>query len=105
DLFPQALGKYPGDALWAQMVYWLVCICVPDASVIEVALAALFLSCIDEVSQLYRAPWIDQIRATAPGHLVLGSHFSWLDMLSYAVGIAMVAPVEWLLLRRKKRGR
>lgn len=101
-LFPSVLEKYPGDALWAQMVYWLVGFFNPTASVAKVALYSLALSYADEISQIYQAPWINQIRATTLGHLVLGSSFSWLDMLSYTVGIALVAPIEWLLLRRPR---
>ena len=101
-LFPSVLEKYPGDALWAQMVYWLVGFFNPTASVAKVALYSLTLSYADEVSQIYQAPWINQIRATTLGHLVLGSSFSWLDMLSYTVGIALVAPIEWLLLRQPR---
>jgi hypothetical protein len=96
-LFPAALGKYPGDALWAQMVYWLLALWAPGASASKLALGSLLASYADELSQLYQAPWIQQIRATTAGHLVLGSHFSWLDMASYTVGIGMLAPLDvWL---------
>ena len=29
-----------------------------------------------------------------PGHLVLGSAFSWGDIVAYTVGIALVAPLD-----------
>ena len=93
-LFPAVMEKYPGDALWAQMVYWLVCFFTPSASVIKVALYSLAISYADEISQLYQSPWINHIRATTLGHLVLGSRFSWLDMLSYTIGIAIVVPFD-----------
>lgn len=102
-LFPSVLENYPGDALWAQMVYWLVAFVAPAASVVKVALCALAISYADEISQIYQAPWIVQIRATTLGHLVLGAHFSWQDMLAYTVGVALVAPLEWLVLRVKPR--
>lgn len=101
-LFPAALGKYPGDALWAQMVYWLVGICMPAASVTKVAVYSLAISYADEISQLYQAPWIIQFRATTLGHLVFGTHFSWHDMAAYTVGVLIVMPIDWWLLRRKK---
>jgi len=93
-LFPAIFEKYPGDALWAQMVYWLVAFVSPAASVVKVALTALVISYADECSQLYQAPWINAIRATTPGHLVLGSAFSWGDIVAYTVGIALVAPLD-----------
>src|SRR5206468_512013 len=36
-LLPATLGKYPGDALWAGMVYWAVAFDAPSAPVIRVA--------------------------------------------------------------------
>ena len=99
-LFPAIFEQYPGDALWAQMVYWLIAFVSPAASVVKVALTALVISTADECSQLYQAPWINAIRATTPGHLVLGSAFSWGDIVAYTVGIALVAPLDALLFRR-----
>jgi hypothetical protein len=52
-----------------------------------------------EFSQLYRAPWIDAVRGTIPGRLVLGNTFKWLDLPAYAVGIAFGALAEWRLRR------
>jgi hypothetical protein len=98
-LFPSVLGKYPGDALWAQMAYWATGFAFPSASIAKVSSYALAVSYIDEFSQLYHAPWIDHIRATSMGHLVLGSAFSWADMLSYTVGIGLCAVIEAMLLR------
>jgi hypothetical protein len=40
-LFPAIFEQYPGDALWAPMVYWLVAFVSPAASVVKVALTAL----------------------------------------------------------------
>ena len=96
-LFPAFLGKYPGDALWSLMVYWGIALLIPNASVKKVAVLALLVSYADEISQLYQAPWLNAIRSTTLGHLVLGSAFSWLDMLAYAVGVAAGATIEYLL--------
>lgn len=98
-LFPPVFEKYPGDALWAQMVYWIIGMLAPAASVVKVAIYALAISYGVEISQLYQNGWINEIRATTLGHLALGSYFSWLDMLSYTIGVALVAPIEWWLLR------
>ena len=70
---------------------------LPRASTLVVALLALTFSWSVEFSQLYHAPWIDAIRATIPGKLVLGNTFNWLDLPAYAVGIALGALVEWRL--------
>lgn len=91
------LGKYPGDVLWAQMVYWLVALCAPTASISRVSAWALTIAYVDELSQLYQSQWINAMRATALGHAVLGSHFSWRDVIAYTVGVALVAAAERIL--------
>ncbi len=85
-LFPQALGKYPGDALWTLMVFCGLGSVMPTNSSIRIALYALAISFAVEVLQLYQAPWINGIRGNSFGHLVLGSGFDWMDFLAYAVG-------------------
>jgi hypothetical protein len=96
-LFPVLLGKYPGDALWSLVVYWGIAWLIPNASIKKVAVLALLVSYADEISQLYQAPWLNAIRGTTLGHLVLGSAFSWLDLLAYTIGVAAGATIEYLL--------
>ena len=42
-----------------------------------------------EFSQLYQAEWIDQIRATRVGGLVLGRGWVATDLICYAVGVGI----------------
>jgi hypothetical protein len=98
-LFPHVLGKYPGDALWALLVFLLLGIAKPSGSIPMLAIMALSISFINELSQIYQAPWIDAIRGTALGHIVLGSSFSWLDLIAYTVGIALGIVIEMALLK------
>lgn len=88
-LFPAALGKYPGDALWALMVFFALCAWRPDRSTIRLAATALLVSFAVEFSQLIHAPWLDAVRRTTLGHLALGSAFSWIDLLAYTIGIGV----------------
>jgi hypothetical protein len=91
---PQVLFKYGGDALWAMVVYlglgWLF----QKARALPLALAALAISWAVEFFQMVRAPWIDAIRSTLPGRLVLGSTFNAPDLAAYALGILLVAAIE-----------
>lgn len=96
-LFPAALGKYPGDALWALMMFAGWGIVLPRASTSRVAMAALLTCFAVEFSQLYQAPWINGIRSTTLGHLVLGSAFHWLDLLAYAIGVLVGVLLECVL--------
>src|SRR6516225_9655257 len=98
-LLPAALGKYPGDVLWAQVVYWGVAFLAPSAPVFRVAAYALAVSYMDELSQLYQAPCINQVRATTLGHLILGSEFSWLDLLAYTIGVSLCSAFEIILFK------
>jgi hypothetical protein len=88
SVFPAAFGSHTGDALWALMVFLGIAFLAPRMAGWRVALLALALSCLIEVSQLYQAPWINAIRASTAGHLVLGTGFQWGDLLAYALGIA-----------------
>jgi hypothetical protein len=101
-LFPAVFGKYPGDALWALMVFYLLGALMPRLSTARLGAYALAISFIDEFSQLYQAPWIDAIRATTPGHLVLGSAFGWGDLGAYVVGVAAGVTADRVFLRKNQ---
>jgi hypothetical protein len=50
-----------------------------------------------ELSQLHQAPWLNAIRNTTMGHLVLGSTFSWLDIAAYAAGVSVGSLIDAVL--------
>jgi Protein of unknown function (DUF2809) len=91
---PEVVATYAGDTLYATMVFVVLGILAPRWSTARLALTALALSCAIEVSQLYHAPWIDAIRRTLPGALVLGCGFLWSDLVCYAAGVALGAGAE-----------
>jgi len=101
-MFPAFLGKYPGDALWALMVFLLVGTALPRRTTAWVAVVAVIISLAVEFSQLYQAPWIDSIRSTTLGHLVLGAGFSWADIIAYVIGIVIGSAGEYLLTKRRR---
>jgi hypothetical protein len=81
--------------MWALMVFVGFGFLLPHASTMTNALMALTFAWGVEFSQLYHAPWLDSIRATLPGRLVLGTTFNWIDLAAYAVGIVLGALTEW----------
>jgi hypothetical protein len=89
-----------GDVLWATMVYFGFRFLFIAKPVKFIVIASLVFCYAIEFSQLYQAPWINNIRHTTFGALVLGEVFCWGDMLSYTAGVAIGVGVE-LLLRRK----
>lgn len=102
-LFPAILGKYPGDALWALMVFLGWAFLRPRASTLHLATVALAISFLVEFSQLYQVPWLNAIRSTTMGHLVLGSRFSWPDLAAYVVGVAVGALLDASAVSTVKR--
>jgi len=99
-LFPNALEKYPGDALWTVAAYlgwkWVV----PAMAPWKLGLMALGQSVGVEFLQLYHAPWLDGIRGNRFGHLLLGSTFNPMDLVAYLVGAASVFLVDRFLASR-----
>ena len=81
------LGSAPGDAFWALLVFLGWAFLRPRTTTLHLALVALATAYTVEFSQLYQAPWIQGIRGTTLGHLVLGSTFIWEDLIAYAVGV------------------
>jgi hypothetical protein len=96
---PQWLSNNGGDTLWALMVFVGFGFLLPRASTWAVALLALAFAWGVEFSQLYHVPWLDAIRATIPGRLVLGNTFYWPDLIAYAVGIALGVWMECGLMQ------
>jgi len=83
-----------GDALWAMMVVWGIAALAPALALSRRATVAYAFCVLIELSQRYRAPWLDAIRETTVGHLVLGSDFDWRDLGAYAAGVLAAVLVE-----------
>ncbi len=90
------MGEYAGDTLWALLVFLGFGLLLPQGSTWRVAMLAFGFALLIEGSQLYHAPWLDALRQTRLGGLVLGFGFLWSDLVCYAVGVAGGAGLEWL---------
>lgn len=55
---------------------------------------ALIFSFTIEISQLYQADWINTIRQTTLGGLVLGHGFLLMDLASYSIGIVIAVIID-----------
>lgn len=98
---PAFLGEYSGDTLWALMLFLLVSAMLVRHSPMVRAAISLTLAFLVEFSQLYHAAWIDSLRQTVLGGLVLGFGFLWTDLICYSVGIGLGAGVDWLFSRAR----
>jgi len=88
---------FVGDILWATMVYFMVRFLFIKKAINWVVMASLLFCYTIEFSQLYKAPWINQLRHTLFGRLVLGDTFLWGDLLCYTIGIGMGVWVEIII--------
>lgn len=94
---PALVAEYAGDTLWAMAVFFTLCALVPAISLRRRVAIALVIAFAVEFSQLWHAPWLEQIRKTTPGHLILGVGFVWTDLICYTSGIALAAVcTAWL---------
>ena len=100
---PWWLAKNAGDALYATMVFWGFGFLAPRATTSRVALAAVAFCFAIELTQLYQAPWIDAVRATTPGRLVLGQGFHAFDLVCYVAGVGLGMALEVGLRGRARR--
>ncbi len=91
---PWFVATYAGDTLWALAAFLGIGLLLPSASTWRVALLAMSFSVLVEVGQLYHAPWIDTIRRTSLGGLVLGYDFVWSDLACYSVGVGLGILIE-----------
>ncbi len=96
--FPAFFAKYGGDTLWAANVFFLLVFLFPAVPAVCAALVALGISVLVELSQIYHAPWIDALRETALGGLVLGYGFLWSDLVCYATGVALAFVADYWLM-------
>ncbi|PGO23542.1 hypothetical protein CN984_23530 [Bacillus cereus] len=97
---PNLLNDYLGDALWALMIFTGFGFLFPKIETKKLAFISLIFCYGIEISQLYHAEWIDSIRATTLGGLVLGYGFLWSDLVAYTIGVGIGMFCEFML--RKK---
>ena len=91
---PPFWAKYGGDGLWALAVFLGLGVAFRQTTPARVGLCALAFSWTVEFLQLYHAPWIETLRATVLGRLVLGTTFNVPDLFAYALGIALGVVLE-----------
>lgn len=99
-VLPGVFGKYPGDALWAAVVFFGWAALRPRAGTRSVALLACASCVAIELLKLWQAPWLVSVRHTTLGHLVFGHVFSVRNLAAYVVGILIAMVIDVLWLRR-----
>jgi len=97
DHLPDLANLVLGDALWALMIYLLFGMVFRNWPVKKVAVIGLAFCFVIELSQLYHDRWIDGIRSTTLGGLVLGFGFLWSDLVAYSIGIGFGIIVDYFV--------
>jgi hypothetical protein len=96
---PRWAAKNAGDALYATMAFFLAGFLAPRIKTTTAALAAVTFCFLIEISQGIHVLWLDAIRDTRLGALILGQGFHALDLFDYVVGVALGVAVELALMR------
>jgi Protein of unknown function (DUF2809) len=85
---------YVGDAIWAGMIYLGFRFLMPSAKIKSTVLIALAFCYLIEISQLNQSEWLNALRRTTLGGLILGFGFLWSDFLMYTLGIIAAALID-----------
>ena len=94
NTLPHFIESHAGDTLWAMMVYFLFRFFFVNRSKYVALYLTVSFCFIVEFSQLYQANWINTIRDTLLGALILGKGFLGIDLLRYSVGIVIAFIVD-----------
>lgn len=97
---PKWMILYAGDTLWALMIFLILGFVFKKLASIKIALLATVFAFLIELTQLYSSPWIDGIRRTKIGGLILGYGFLWSDILCYCLGISIGFCLDIMFLRQ-----
>lgn len=98
-IFPKNIAPFIGDMFWAMMVYFGFRFLIPKLELLKSFNIALLFSFTVEISQLYQSDWINIIRRTIIGGLVLGHGFLWADLISYSIGTIIAVIIDKNLKR------
>ncbi|NGY77262.1 DUF2809 domain-containing protein [Bacillus megaterium] len=99
---PHIVNIYAGDSLWALMIFCQCGFLFPAWKTKTIGMFAIVFCYFIEFTQLYHAPWIDDIRKNALGGLILGYGFLWRDILAYSIGVAAGMSWEYYSYRFKR---
>ena len=103
SLLPDPAGDSVGGVLYASLIYLLCLLAAPRGRPLVVGLVAMVCALGVECFQLTPLP-AAAAAAWWPSRLVLGTGFSWADLVTAAVGVVGSALVDTVLRRRRTDG-
>lgn len=84
-----------GSIAYQILLMFLFAFFYPRMNLVKVAIAVFVLSSAIELLQLWQPPFLQAIRATWAGRVLLGNTFLWADFPPYAIGSFL----GWLCLK------
>ncbi len=102
EWFPDFVNLWLGDLLYAVMMFFAISFLFPNKKALHRAFAAAIVCYAVEFFQMYHAPWIEAVRSTLLGKLILGRGFLWSDVLAYSAGVVMAYLLDKVLFFRRK---
>jgi hypothetical protein len=97
EVLPVFISEYTGDTMWATAVFLFFRFLFPKHKVFVSASLAMIFSILIELSQLYRTVWLDSIRNTIIGGLIIGFGFLWSDFICYLCGIVLGIIIDFFI--------
>jgi glycopeptide antibiotics resistance protein len=97
------LAENAGDVLWAMMVYFGFRFLFLKKSIVTAIFLSFLFSFGIEFSQLYQEDWINQIRGTLMGALILGKGFLIIDLIRYTIGIVIASWLDRVTIIKKQK--
>ncbi len=94
ELSPAVVPLFVGDILWGLAVFLLMRFIFIQKPLPFTVIVSIIYAYATELSQLYSAPWIDNLRQTFFGKVMLGETFYLGDLASYTIGIGLGVLVE-----------
>jgi hypothetical protein len=88
------LAENAGDILWAMMVYYGFRFFLMNKRMLLAIFLSFLFSFSIEFSQLNQEDWINQIRGTVLGALILGKGFLSVDLIRYTTGIIIASSLD-----------
>jgi hypothetical protein len=88
-----------GDVLWASMIYFMLRFFYVQSTTRNITVVSIIICYAIEFSQLYKAEWINNLRHTFFGRMVLGETFLWGDLISYTAGILAGLAIDMVILK------
>ncbi|MGE7997561.1 DUF2809 domain-containing protein [Lysinibacillus sp. NPDC093190] len=98
-LLPSFVAQNAGDMLWAMMVYFGFRLLLVRKTTLSAIWLSFLFSFGIEFSQLYQEDWLNQIRGTTLGALILGKGFLVEDLVRYTVGIIIATILDMVALK------